>query len=713
MEKRFLQQLTEVIESNFNSPSFGAEELAKKLGISNTTLRRKCSSLTGKSVKQLIIEVRLKKAWDLLQDQSVSASEVAFRTGFGSASYFNTSFKQHFGYPPGEARVRNGGEEREDVMDTGKQHAVPFANNFKRIRGLANSIEALTLLAVGLIFIISSGTFRERDSIAVLPFRNVNQQDSVSGIYTDGFWFQTIISLEKVKGFNVRSAVSSGRYRNTDKTIPEIGKELDVDYILEGSVDKQGDEIKVWVELIQARTDSHRWKDDFRFTLGETWLQLAEIGKFVAYKLSIVLKPKEIEQMAAKCTKSPEAWNIFLQGSWYMGENHTNWDIAIPLFQKAIEVDPTWPDAYIALAGALIKKMKFDPDDEYLVQSKQAIDKAMELRPGADCYSAYAMLYLGQGEIGKARKNIEKAVSMSPDDTGLKFRLANVSRTFGRWKASEKAHEELYSLDTVQPWISNLNFLVLTKELLRKFPEAKDLNNRGIRVQPEWPYFYFGLADIALKSNGDTREARKRIEEMFTIYEWDTDNDNIAQALYYFTLIDIYDGKYEEALFEMNRQFRAILWEPPYYFRPRPFMFATVYGYLNNHGLERAYYDSTRILIEGLQKKSLAARQNPKVNSCLGMAWIGLGNQEKALETAEKVENLLSANPNALSGPYAMEDVAWIYMKTGDYPQSARILNHLLSKPGPLTVKILEIDPRWAPLREKPEFRKLVARYGD
>lgn len=738
MDKDFIQKLTEIIDDQINDPNLGVNELARKMGMSYISLHRKLRSLTGKSINQFIREIRLRKAWDLLQDQSVSALEVAFRTGFGSAAYFNTAFKEHFGYPPGEARGREEREGREVVTDVGARGTVPGKDgnldnldthnnndnndnsdkdekkvrNVKRFRVLTVAIVAtVVVLAIVSVIVLTSAILREKNAIAVLPFRNINQQDSLSVIFTNGFWLATIGSLEKVKGFNVRSAVSSGQFGNTDKTIPEIGRELDVDYILEGSLDKQGEDIKIWIQLIEAKTDGHVWKDDFQFKLGETFLQLAEIGKFAAYKLSIVLKPKEIMQMVSKCTKSAEAWNYWLQGSYNMGENHTAPEIAIPLFQKAIEADSTWADAYLSLAEALRRKMSYDPSDEYLLQSMQAIEKAMELRPGADGYIALAILYLDLGETNKSKECINKALKISPDDNWLKYPLAKANRAFGRWKKSEKAHLELYAKDSV--WDSNISWLALTKQLMRNFPDATDFYNRGIMNNPDFPYFYIGLAENALKWKGDTQEARKSIEDMFNRYVWNTEHDNIAEALYYFTLIDIYDGKYEEALFELKRQFRVILWEPPYYFRPRPFMFATVYGYLINPGLERAYYDSTRIFIEDLQEKSIASKQSPKVNSCLGMAWIGLGNKEKALETAERVENLLSENPNAFSGPYAMEDVAWIYMKTGNYDKAVKILRKLLSEPGPLTVKILELDPRWAPLRERPEFRKLVARFGD
>ncbi len=150
----------------------------------------------------------------------------------------------------------------------------------------------------------------------------------------------------------------------------------------------------------------------------------------------------------------------------------------------------------------------------------------------------------------------------------------------------------------------------------------------------------------------------------------------------------------------------------PYYFHPNYLYYAMVYGYLGDQELERAYYDSTRIFIENQLDELSALEKRPGVISCLGMAYAGLGDTIKAIEKVEKVKDILSENPDHFKGPYAMEDVAWIYTKTGDYNQALKIIRKLLSKPGPLTAKLLEIDPKWAPLKDQPGYKRLIDKYS-
>jgi AraC-like DNA-binding protein len=190
MEKDFIQNLTDIIEANINDPKLGADELARKMSMSYVSLRRKLRSLNGKSINQFIREIRLKRAWEFLQDHSVTAAEVAFRTGFSSAAYFNTCFSRHFGYPPGEARGREESEkreEREDVralgnrrgQDVGARGTVPgmYINHdnkdnhdnivknvkhLKRIRRWAFAGIAVLLVAGGMLALLtSSGWLRE------------------------------------------------------------------------------------------------------------------------------------------------------------------------------------------------------------------------------------------------------------------------------------------------------------------------------------------------------------------------------------------------------------------------------------------------------------------------------------------------------------------------------------------------------------------------
>ena len=173
-------------------------------------------------------------------------------------------------------------------------------------------------------------------------------------------------------------------------------------------------------------------------------------------------------------------------------------------------------------------------------------------------------------------------------------------------------------------------------------------------------------------------------------------------------MIDLYDGRYQDALDQLSGWQQVVPPGPPWYCRPKYLIMAQLYGLLKKPDLERQYYDSTRRFLEDLQQRSKGNLNDPRVTSALGIAWAGQGNNGKAIACADKAIELLNKKPDAFLGPYAMEDVAYIYARTGRQVEALDILKKLLSEPGPLTTKILGLDPRWRSLRNLPEFRELL-----
>jgi len=717
METPLRQRLTDIIEDNFSNPSFGAEELARALGLSYSSLRRKYFALTGKTITHLIREVRLKKAMELLQDKSLSISEVATRTGFRSAAYFSTCFHEYFGYPPGERRkdvkVKHDVGTHNCVRikhDDGTQNCVrESVRNCVHARGLWLEGVAIILVMAGALMVLNaSGKVREEKSIAVLPFRNLSA-DTLSVAFCDGFWNQVINALDKIKVFNVRSGVSSGQYRVTDKSFPEIGRELDADFIIDGSVDQEGDLFKVRVELIEAKNNKQIWADDYPFKIGETFKKLDDIAQHIAYRLNTIILPREMAAIGQKCTKSPEAWDNFLKAEYLSGgERGGSPEMPLPYRRKTIELDPAWSDAYIRLSQTLQAMYRSDPREEYLQESLKSVEKAHELYPGPDTWMELVNHHLTAGNMVKAREYFKKVRKGFLDDNYMNFKLGRTCRTFGLWK---DAVDRLLRVHKENPEAVQNNFILgQTYELLRDFTKAEKYYNQGIAYNPPWTINYYGLADISLKWKGDTQKSRKIIEDANKQNPWV--DDNLMRALYQYVMIDVYEGKYREALDELSRWFYvAPRWAPPYYYRPKYLFYAMIYGYQGKQERELAYYDSTRIYIGEELAKFPLLHKRPTVISCLGVAWAGMGNKEKALEMADRVDSLLSANPDEFSGPFAMEDVARIYTKTGDYTKSLKILKKLLSKPGPLTVKLLELDPGWEPLRGLSQYQRLMKKY--
>jgi tetratricopeptide (TPR) repeat protein len=173
-------------------------------------------------------------------------------------------------------------------------------------------------------------------------------------------------------------------------------------------------------------------------------------------------------------------------------------------------------------------------------------------------------------------------------------------------------------------------------------------------------------------------------------------------------LIDIYEGKYEEALKDISL-FKNDVIQTQFYFRPKYLYYATIYGLMNKPELEHAYYDSTRILLE---KRIIDFPEDQRLYSSLGIAFAGLGLNEKAISKGERAVKLLPISKEAYKGPFLVEDLALVYVMVGKYDDAINQIKYLLSIPGFLSTKILELDPRWALLKNQPEFKKMMENYS-
>ena len=267
----FLGSLHSVIAANLQNDQFGVTELADLMNMSRSNLLRKVKKETNLSVNQLIREARLNKAMELLRATDLNISEIGDRVGFSSTSYFIKCFREHYGYPPGEAfkKAENSFHDQELVTNPVDESSPAFAptkrSTFKN-RWLVWSILPVCLIVVLIVYLhndsAGQGEHSEK-SIAVLPFKN-ESIDSTNVYLINGLMEATLNNLQKLRNLRVVSRTSSEKYRNTQKSIPEMAKELNVSYFVEGSGQKIGDNIVLNIQLIDAITDRHLWSKQYR-----------------------------------------------------------------------------------------------------------------------------------------------------------------------------------------------------------------------------------------------------------------------------------------------------------------------------------------------------------------------------------------------------------------------------------------------------------------
>jgi TolB-like protein len=408
-DSQFLNELNEVIAKNMANEQFGVTELAEAMNMSRSNLLRKVKKSTNLPVNQLIREARLKRAMELLQNSSSNVSEVSHQVGFNSTSYFIKCFREYYGYPPGEAG-------KHSPTETPKPRA-PRTLNWKK------------LALIGLAALIATIVFQylrratppplER-SIVVLPFKN-ESNDSTNVYLINGLMESTLNNLQKIEDLRVLSRTSSEKYRNTNKSIPEIAEELEATYFIEGSGQKIGDQIVLNIQLIEGPTDKHIWARQYRRKATDIFELQQEIAKNIAEEIKVAISP-EVQQRIEKIpTENLEAYDSFLKGIDLMNKRgDENLEASLIHFQDAIKKDNSFAYAYAYAGLACYYLDFFKTEKTHLEELGNYADKALLYDSKlAESLMAKAMYYLLKKEYTKALPHLEKGLEYNPNETQL------------------------------------------------------------------------------------------------------------------------------------------------------------------------------------------------------------------------------------------------------------------------------------------------------
>ncbi|SNR75639.1 helix-turn-helix domain-containing protein [Lutibacter flavus] len=409
-ENDFLNKLTQIIEDNISNEQFGVSELAAKIGMSRSNLLRKIKKLNNLSVSQFIRQVRLKNAMDLLKENSFTVSEVSYKVGFGSTSYFIKCFKDQYGYPPGEVGTKN-------LSETNSiQIKKP---NKKRTAIIVTSAIFVFVLFAFLFNIFKPNTSKKtttKKSIAVLPFKN-DSNDSTNVYFINGVMESILTNLQKIENLKVISRTSVEKYRNSSKTIPELAKELNVSYFVEGSGQKIGDKILLNIQLIEASSDNHLWAEQYNKKVTDIFKLQNDVAKNIADKIEVIITPEEKERIEKLPTNNPVAYDYFLKGLDQLHKETTEGLLkAIPYFEQAIAHDTKFTRAYANIAIAYYYLDLFQSEKKHSALVNEYTEKAMLLDPKhPESLIAKALSYMNIAEFKMAVPYFEKALEYSPN----------------------------------------------------------------------------------------------------------------------------------------------------------------------------------------------------------------------------------------------------------------------------------------------------------
>ena len=544
LDSEFLNQLTGTIEKNLTNEQFGVSELADALNMSRSNLLRKVKKGTNLSVSQLISQVRLKRGMDLLRSGSHNVSEVAHQVGFSSTSYFIKCFREYYGYPPGEVGKRNINQEPIPV-------ALPPYRNKKL---LFNLLVLLPLVAVVIGWFlyprfVNQETIVNEKSIVVLPFKN-DSNDSTNVYLINGLMEATLNNLQMIKDLKVLSRTSAEKYRNTDKTIPEMAKELNVTYLVEGSGQKIGERILLNIQLIDGASDRHLWSKQYRREAVDIFALQQEISSDIAGEIKAIITPDEKNRIQKIPTQNLEAYDLFLKGVDLLKKGgDANLKNSIFLFDEAISKDRTFSLAYACAGMACYYLDLYHAEKPHLDQLGTYADKAL-LNDSklAESLTAKAMYYLLRKEYKEALPYLEKGLEYNPNSNEIIGLLAdfyanNLPNT-GKYLeyALKGLRLDANSGDSVSISYTHLrlgNALIQTGFV----DEALEHIDKSLAYYPDNAFSRYVRAFVLYAKEGDLKHTRQLLQAEF---KRDTNRFDILQDIgkvsYY---LEEYDTAYK------------------------------------------------------------------------------------------------------------------------------------------------------------------------
>jgi len=544
-------------------------------------------------------------------------------------------------------------------------------------------------------------------TIAVLPLENRSDNEELSW-FGDAITDEIIQQLYKIREFTVRSRPSVMQYKGTTKTAPEIGRELKVNYLITGSAQRFEDEVRISVQLINSITDVPVWDDTFEGNRKDISTIQIEIAKKIAKELKTVLSPEEIFKIDKKLTENPDAYNSYLIGNDYYQRsyNKENFEIAIKRFSKAIELDPGFALAYSKMAQCylFLHWFYYDIKADRLGKAKEAIDAAFKVDP--DCPDAHIAFgnyyYIGFLDYPRALEQLKIAQKMLPNSSDLYYTLANIYRRAGKFELSDSTYLKAYELDPSSTAI--LQNLGVNASLLKEYPKAEEFFTKALLINPTFIEVLWQKWFLYLKWNGDLTQSRQVLDEAFQFNECKSNPLLFESDI----LLDIYAGDYTKALSSLSSNDIDFIFIQ-FYVDLKSLLFARVYDLKNMPGEADKYYKSALITLDSMILKN---PEDSRLYSAKGIALAGLGLKQEAIETAKKAVDMMKIEKEAYRGVFRVEDLARIYVMVGEYDKALVLIEQLLKIPSRLSVKLLLLDPVWMPLRNIPEFKKIIDIYS-
>ena len=575
----------------------------------------------------------------------------------------------------------------------------------------------ILLAAAGLVISFAAGFFvlprasaRKIDkSIAVLPFENLSEAKE-NAYFADGIQDDILTNLSRIGDLKVISRTSVMSYRGKPTTVREIGKALGVSTILEGSVRREGNRVRVTVQLINATNDEHIWGNNYDRDLTDVFAIQTDLAHEIADALQAKLSPVEKEQIGRKPTQNADAYLLYVQAHDIFNRGDRLRDDTVKaerLYEEAVKKDPTFALAFAGL-GMVEDWLyhSFDPTTARRDKAKAAVDNAIRLRPDlpeARLALGFFYYYCDRDDQHYQRALDEFAVAQRslPNNAEVYLAIGAIERRQGKWAQSTASMEKAAALDPKNAWVlQNLSF---NYEANRNFETAEKILDRALAAAPQ-SFAIRGLkAKLALEWKGDPNVTEKFLSEIPA----GVDPEGIVTLSRINILI--MQRRFAEALQLVKKMPEETFHGEGTAPTPVAFFEGILHVMLGEKDKALADFERARVIVE---KSVRDVPDDSGRHAQLGAIFAGLGRKEEAIREGKRAVELSPESKDAFDGPQVTIALAQIYCWTGEKEQALQLIERSLATPNGINVPFLKLDPIWDPIRNDPRFKALIDKHS-
>lgn len=545
-------------------------------------------------------------------------------------------------------------------------------------------------------------------SIAVLPFDNLSD-DKQNSYFATGVQDQILTNLAKISDLRVISHTSVRQYKSgTPRNLREIGRQLGVAYVMEGSVQRASDRIRITAELIDARTDTHIWAETYDRTTADLFAIQSELAQAIAVQLKAKLSPQQKAEIEERPTQDLVAFELYLQAKEIIDSYINVEDVrgslmkALQSLDQAIKRDENFVAAYcyIARANDLLYFFDLDPTPDRIVKAEAAVKTALRIRPdSAEAHFTLADYYFrchrdyehSLNELAIARPGL-------PNSTPFFILSGYINRRRNHWVEAENDFSTAVAHDPRNP--NAYNLLADTYVLQRRFPEAVQVYDRVLVSGEQTPIVRYRQTSAGFFGTGDATEMRAVLAEA-------PDLDVGGRQTPERVMLAMIDGNYAEAERLLAASPREDFQEIDFsFYFPRAWYEAMIARAKGDSVRARAAFSSARSVLE---QRLRIKPEHARTIAVLAQVDAGLGQKELALREAHHAVDLMPISEDIYDGALVLEGLAQVYIWTGERDRAIELVQKLASMPSYINYARLKLHPLWAPLRSDPRFEKIVA----